>query len=477
MASHDVTLNLNTKAGPGFTAPFERLEAAARRTQGAIKLGGQAAGGNPLGAAGAMLGKLGVYGMAAAAALEAIPAAAKKATEAMNVVQNKMLTAGQKQDALAGQYGFGWLINLRDATTGVTESLRAMRGAAEIMSLKLRQVGEVESARASLQAHQHGSEYRGAALRRASVAIGKQGAALAGIDRGTYQGERQYQFAQIQFGAQVVLERAQAEAQAAGKSHEEAKRYTAGRKGALLDSRVKLGDWMNLRAKLRTGDRLRGPANAGNKESLARADIGAENATVEVLSRERLLREAISREQQLGVSAAEKKRQVEQANVGILKAQIDILRQKEMTMGTAAQTLGTMNPAQRMQALMGVKMAMKMGDIGFLPPHLRGMAQQVAPGMMAKLAERSGLRSKEFGQLQDIGAVDRGDLDAIRKERHNLETKVEVKVTIDEGALAEKIGVVLGKSLKDLVEALTARILAEVDRVKRGQHERAAGGA
>lgn len=414
----------------------------------------------------------------AAAIYEGVKAAAQTTTALTNIHSNTSLTSGQKQDLTARQFGLGWMVDFRDSVSGITERLRQLGLATEITGLQIRQWGERTSAIAAGQAQQRLQQYRVAPLReQAAPAIQKAGDALAAIDRRTYQGERQYQFEQIRFAPRVSLARSEAAVQAAEKSHEEAQRFTAGRRKHLLESQVRLANWEKERQRLRADDTHRGPANAGNKEELERANKGAGLATEEVLRNEKLLREAINREQSMGVSLAEKQNQIERARTAMLKAEVEVLRQKEQTQAHGAQAVGRMTLAQRAQAGIALKMLQRGMPLHLMPQAMRGALESVAPQAMQKRFEQAGLGTKLYKQFQKEGLIDKGDLNEIRKERTKLETQVEVKVTLDEAMLAEKIAEKLGKALEDLVKAITARQEAEMERLKRGQHERNAGGA
>lgn len=428
---------------------------------GAGRIGGFLGGqlGGSLGGAGAAVGL-------AAAAFGAVTLAADKAASAIEVMNNGAMTAAQKQDQFTKMMPGGeTYIKLRDAIAGVTESMRLLALEHQNLSLAQANAQEKKMREVAGQAEVDRAANLGTAYNRARVpdTLNK----LAG-GRGTYAGQLAYEEAAARFGPQAALSRAEEEAKAARKDYG----ASGARRVDLEANRVRLIDRMDkARAAeeqaVKNGNAF--GANAGdNKVARTAAGLNALRAEQEVLNNEARIEAEINRQKDLGVTLAQKESAARQAQNGMLKAELQLLQQKEQRQSGAAQALGSMNPAQRAMAVQAVKMAQQVGDVGMLPPSLRGLAQQVAPGMMGKLTEKSGENSKEFKELQGLGAVDKGSLDETRREVAKTQTQVEVNVNLDTEAMAKKIAEALGKSLDALVKSIDAKAQASGEKMRTG---------
>ncbi|HTU21794.1 MAG TPA: hypothetical protein VMG10_27395 [Gemmataceae bacterium] len=368
---------------------------------------------------------------------------------------------------------FDFAKNLNDTTL----ALHRMRGVAALSGIYARSQAHIETT-------QHASEYTIAQQRNLAsslqggfgggrigatgiVAMRHFGASLVGMakKRNTWEGERAYQRAALRFGAHLAVERADAEVEAARQTYA----HASGRRAA---SQGIMGAYEQAVARTeRNADTAAGRVGriaqifGGDSQKAYFKSLEEHVKTLNAAAAHQAVLEGdINRERQAGVTLAEKERQLAQARLGLTRAERDILRQKEQKMSQGATNIALMPAWRRGMAMQSLRTALQAKDLGMLPPFMLQMAQSLAPETIRRKAEQQGLGMREYKELQKIGEIDKGDLNAIRKRETELSVKLDITPQINEKVLAEAVARAVEASLKHVIKA--AKVKAELESKK-----------
>lgn len=475
--------------------------------------------GRAAGAAGGMLGGLGgALGAAAgpfaaaAAAYTSLATAAGKTADALTILRNGALTTAQKQDALLKEFvpGAESFLKLRDAVAGVTEKLRQLHVRMAMQELQQGYEREFRLADQAARADVLLAKNRGIAFHNVGFVAPpglRQGIGAPGfIDRSTFQGDITYQNAQQLYPAKVAQKRAVAEAQAAENDLAASK----GRLAKLEGERKSLADRMRKAQQAEQlalergnststvtegrgiGDRIAQfawnaiPAarvldmfgltpsdhNAA-KNKVERTDAGMKALLAEqaVLNNEAQIAAEITRQKQLGLTAAEKESAVRKAGIAIERERLSILQAQEQRLTGQSQRLGRMSPAQRALGLQAARLAKAQG-IGNLPPALKALVEGFAPQFAAKEYEKFGQTTAEYKAGVKEGFLEEGNLKDIREKIGKVQANVQVEVNLDEELLSKRIAENLNKFLEKLLQSINVKFEAEAGKLKTGQQLR-----
>jgi len=110
--------------------------------------------------------------------------------------------------------------------------------------------------------------------------------------------------------------------------------------------------------------------------------------------------------------------------------------------------------------------------VNLIPQYHRSLLEQAFGEGMSKLYERAGLKSDLFKEAQQQGLLVEGELDKIRKEQAQLQTKVEVKLALNEEEFARKIANAIGERLEKLWKVIDVKNQTEIQRMEAGMHAR-----
>lgn len=409
------------------------------------------------GGAGPMVGGVPVLGVvtaiinglkAGAAAVEKFGAMVNKVSDAINIINNEMLSEGQKARQVSD-----W------ATLGAQSTGRkfgqAAGGATELWAHNERKTAEFEAG--------YRAETRG--LRRAA-GISFEADTAAGLERslarrdapeqlpaarGTFREEIEYQEAAARMPARDQQRKARAEEQAAAATDARA-RHDVDRASKTL------GEAESKRNKLTAaGEAIdRGEGIGKDREGDRRFNIlETGRAELEVTRAKGLLEDAINRKKETGVSLAEKESGVRKANITLAQADLAVLEQQVQRRATAAQGAGRLLPFQQAATAQAVHRYLAQGYEGTSPWDHEAVRGQF-PGLVGKDEERRGeaFNKKEYSgdELKKLGIEK--ELEPGRREEAEKGVQIRAAFELDERQFAKVMKGVL-KELNDSIVKLT----------------------
>jgi hypothetical protein len=126
---------------------------------------------------------------------------------------------------------------------------------------------------------------------------------------------------------------------------------------------------------------------------------------------------------ELKMQAAHQRGGVREADSGLVRAQLDRMRERESIAADQSRSLALIGPAGRAQAEYAMRLIQESGDISMLPPEIVGMAQSAFPKTIGNLAEQAG--QKFAGQFRDLAPDEyRDSLPDARKQVDELAAQV-----------------------------------------------------
>jgi hypothetical protein len=504
------------------TSELQRQEQAARlRRGGQVEVGGRKYGldaqgrlaegaGNPnldraAGQAGSGLMSFARVAALATAGLMGLSRVAQGAARITETVNNSYLTAREKQQRilegipLLGS-GFAGLRGLANAVSGLSESMRQLgetRAHAETLARGLHGVqlaGIGQQARAGVAADQ------AAALGVVPVdrRIFYRGWGLAGVEA---EERQRLQLSEVNVGrarARYVASLASAggardaEAQArlaVGRAervelsqHQQVRQIRSARTtaaGAVRDPRVTVLEaaaffgWDRRPPQL-----LAAQAAAPSQLDLQNGLHDQAQGLQRLIEANQRLRAAVESRGEADRSVAQAASALRQAETAALREQLSILEQRERVAQQSAQRLGGMSRLQRQMGIQALESVLAHGPAN-VPQEWLSLARGIAPQRVAELETRGGMRAPELARLRQLAPADYRDvaeLEARRREVDRLRAEVNVRVQLDERALARELADQLRGFIAELRVLTTreARLAAEAARV--GQQIRNASG-
>lgn len=454
-----------------FNSDLQAEIAKRERTVGGMAAKGAGGLQSLMGGGGAMglIGKAGPWGAAIAATMGALEGAAKKATEALNIMNSGVHTSAQKNEMLKEQFIplYSAFKKLDEAIDGTTETLARNARRIEVQS---KIIQETSSARSEYRSFEFG-KYQGAeAMMRA--ASGRPGINAPRFDRSTATGQRASDEYGMVSGAQDNARKADLEARAAGfnVSTQKGIKQEADKRrdAALADFNEKMAHLRALRAEEeRTGDRnKKGISNAATEAKIAKEKLDAANDQAKAET---------ERHAETTAKWVEAEGAARRANLEVAKAELEVLKQKEQRMAAFAQKLGAMNEGDFEMAKAALE-AVKESGIENVPQELADMAAQAAPEFIAKQREALGEKraqdlGENFGGIDDSLIQDfrQNSLKEIREKVDKVAVDVRVQFDLDAEQTAElmvkQIAPILGEFGKALdIKISKLRDILEVDR-------------
>jgi len=144
-------------------------------------------------------------------------------------------------------------------------------------------------------------------------------------------------------------------------------------------------------------------------------------------------------------------------------------------MSSAASNLALIPVWQRGLAK-SARIALQAKNLGTLPAFIRQHAMSVIPNTLRKKAEQQGIGLREYQELQCLGEIDAGDLNAVYKREAELGVQLDIAPHINEEKLAEAVAKAIERAMKDLIEKVEVKARMEAKRYVFGQQMQHASG-
>lgn len=396
--------------------------------------------------------------------LDALSQSARSGAGTINLLRNSSMSDSQKAQAIGeGLPVVGDLIKsfreLRDAAHGVTERLRRSKEEHDVQMA-------VNPAYLSADFETDSARLRSSFARnRAGALGGLSSPAFGGGDRTTAAGERAYQDALRLVGSQDAARMAGAGAEAARRDASAAENRVSG-----IDSRIA---GLNRRRSGLEGQReglFGGWGGDSGQEAVGRT--GNERALVEVNQQLEQLNSqrnaAVQESSQKGIQAIQAEQAAREANIGTMREELAILRERENRIAGNSTRIGGMSVIQRRIGLQGIRMLRERGP-DHIPRHLLSAAQQFDPQTTQAILRNFGENTSEYqanageggfgGDAERLADVQgRGDqlLNRIREQSlTNVQTgATQVADTLD------KVITTIFATLQARIQALEGRIRA-----------------
>lgn len=403
----------------------------------------------------------------AAAAFYMIEQAVGKSARAIDVMGNSALTTAHQEEEVARLLvpGATALIAFKDAVTGVTDSLRRADVAYKEAIVRVEGQARITSVRdataAEMSTHATRAEaLRGLAIAGAMPVAPKREAGFAGL--------LAHEEATARYPHQVGLARAKAEHGAAQMDLAAGqRRYT----------QLQHQSAFYVRRANQTTDTLkteRQKEQAPGWLGSNRNKVAVDAAAIAALEAQRDLGEHLNRMEAegarlkaLGVTEAQKESAVRKQNIAGLQAELSLLQQKEKRASSEAGAVGRLSEVKQQQGLHAARQ-IKLHGIQNVPMQMRESARSVAAEYVREQEEKYGANTGVARSLREEGFNQKQTAEQVRLEMPRVQTELNMKVVLDEAALAEKIGPLLGAALEKLVTVMEVRMRKEVNELRLG---------
>ena len=225
----------------------------------------------------------------------------------------------------------------------------------------------------------------------------------------------------------------------------------------------------------RANNRVMAGEASGTRDRAGRTETANELQIAQANERA-ALDEAIAarnRMRDAGVNAAQAEARAREANIAVMRTELDILRQREQRMMSDASRLGNMNALDRQMGLQAAIMAERQG-IGSLTPEMRQRAAAFAPERFQQLAAQFGEGTAEYREGRRLGLLTPAgeSIDQNRAEQTRLQQQIREQTLASQQALARETADILGATLQTLVTAFTERLRQLERELYRGQQQR-----
>jgi len=432
-----------------------RADKAASLAGGASRLAG--------GGITSLVGRGGPAGVAVAAGVMALDAAAQKGADALNVVNNGMLTQAQKESALRDQFiplheSFR---KFREALDGTTEAVaRSKRDLDRNLAFGNINQQAMEAARGVEFPVQQASDLS-RAYNRAPAPAGQET-----FDRGTAIGERR---AADQATRLAALDaKRQADAEAAG-----AKATAADQLDKVKAAQGNLTVTQTNRDKALAAWRAQQAAeNSGapvDKAKRAQLYTDATTASDQVVKSAERAEAELTRYKEAGLKAVEAEKRAREASVNVARAELELLSQREQRMSSMAERVGAMHESEFEQAKEAVR-EIRAGGLTSVTPDRANLAATIAPELVAKERQKLGAERYAGFAAEQKGADDsniedfnKATLKEVRAQVDKIKADVRVQVNLDPQHVAESITAKLSKVMTDFKVALDVKVQALED--------------
>lgn len=475
---------------PGSKPDPKMVKAAAERAaaaSGVASKAGQLASGGSSAAFG-MIGRAGPWGAAIAAGAMAFKTVLDQSSKALDVWNSGILTGAQKNEALRSQFVpfYESIKKLRESLDGTTETLaRNQRRLATMQATTAAQT-QYRSASFGATAEMDLLAKRMQVQNFAGGAIG-----VPTIDRSTAKGERESSDRDMILPAQDARRRAGLELEArrrharditgeappaAGKARDEALARASEGKGSMADATAYRQE-MEKRAKASqdklNAERLK-EQNGGprNKAGISDAATRAQEDLLRLQQAQKMEQEKIQKAIEAGKGALEAEKAARQANLDIMRGQLEIEKAKEARMAGLAQKLGSMNQADYQMTKQALQQVKESG-IENVPQEIADMAAQAAPEFIAKQREKLGeQRAKETaGENKGIddstlGAFENETLAEVRGKVDKIKADVRIQIDLDDQAMAKAAVDQLGPLFAGFLTSIKVYMESEIDKFK-----------
>lgn len=430
--------------------------------------GGEGVGGMVRGIATGGLGSALMGAGAIGVALVALNEGAKKTTEAVNTMNNGLLNAGQKAEMVKEQLipFYGTVKRLDEAVSGVTETMarhgREMEENARRNTLWSQQLSEgrgfygnnIQPSRAVVTAYAAGvPEMRGANFDR-STAVGERDYREFGIMTAATDQRRDAEMKRRV--AQAAVQNQATLTATTDKRNEAAQRKFLERRVDLHVAKVNYEREQSNKNKTAYSAALRDADTAQQQAAIRTAEAKAE----------------IARQAELAKQAVQAEVEYQKANLAVMKAELDIMKQKEDRMASYAKNLGSMGIGdyERSKAMLGVVQEVGVEN---LPPGLVNEAAKIAPEFIEKQREKLGEKraaevGKQFGGIDDSVIQDfrQNSLKEIREKINKVELNVRLELQMQPAETAKALLAEVEPLLVKLNSAFKLEIKNLEDRIE-----------
>lgn len=210
------------------------------------------------------------------------------------------------------------------------------------------------------------------------------------------------------------------------------------------------------------------PAAERNKVGREVAGKQEQEALNAVLLNRQQIQQAITQQQEASVSVAQKESDVRKADLAIAKSKLEVLKQQIQTISAQATRVGGMSEIDKSLGLAAARHVKRHG-LRATPMEMRQRAAQFAPEWLQKEQERAGLEDPATKAAKAEGFFQEGD--AVKKaiEAQKIQTEVQVKISLDEAALSDRIVAALARSFEKLVANIKSEFNARLAHMEAGQ--------
>jgi hypothetical protein len=447
----------------------EGLRKEAQQTQQAASVGGQSWGGRAAAGLDSIGSKASVALQVASVMADKLGNWMRTAAGGLNIANNRDMAGFQKTERLVEMVPVvGNLINsfrqLRDAVDGTTERMRqeSIRHEQAMLALTIRSETET-GARSRLTGIQE--------ARAGVAAYGAGPAAYNPTDRSTGRGAIDYAEEQQRLAsadnADMARRQAMIDRQMAG---------TLAGRVAPIEEQLRAAHGSRTRAAANVREiysRSSDVTSSGNRADLAAQLNQVAEANQRILALEQQRRQAADEAAQAGVRAAQSESQARRAVIEQMRTELSILRDRERSMVSAAQTIARATPYERDIARRFGEQARSQG-IESLLPQQRQIVEQFFPNFAAGELARVGEQDPLFAFGRDVmgeqgsGGVGRSIAET-RGQVNRVQAEVRNEIILDQAALADEIVRALGPALATFIESMRSEARARASELTRGR--------
>ncbi|MBP3957728.1 hypothetical protein J8F10_20955 [Gemmata sp. G18] len=203
------------------------------------------------------------------------------------------------------------------------------------------------------------------------------------------------------------------------------------------------------------------------KSEIDKAQRAVDIAQGELMTAQKMKEEEINRLKERQLALAQAQSQVRKADIEMSKTELEIANRKVERASGAAERIGGMNRGERMMGVNALRLIDRVGAEN-LPPEILASAGSIAPGYVADAKRKSGEKAVRGMFLPDElkryfpDGMGGSDFDKSIKDQYKyldkLQADVQVKIQLDEEALASKLAESLGPVIGRLLKVTEAKI-------------------
>ena len=400
------------------------------------------------GAGSAMSGFMGGLPGAAMGALESAMGGAAKALNTWNdsslSTEQKMRRFGEGLPVVGGLVkSFNSLV---DAMTGLEDQFRRDAIKRQEAAMRAGIEGGILRQRMALGVNMAGMSGFAGAL------AGLPGAGLVGGDRNTVSGQFQYERERLL--APILFQRDLAESRVSGARDSE--------RAAWLNERQARGGLLGLRQDRE--DLLEQLEGTRSRKAISRITTGIAGVDEGIAQARTTHEAAINELKAKGLELAQRQSEVRKADIGIARAELSLLEQKEQRLHSQLSLFGNMTRGQRNMAVRAVNRIERVGwDAA--GPAARQLAMQLngdkAAILAKQAAEASGIMDRLPGEWRREGT--RAGLDSEVREKDRA---IRELVRLDEQKLAERMSNVMGGFAEKIAALMSTAVSDAIEKMR-----------